>query len=79
MENPRHWRLRAQRYRLEASSCPVCRRLFFPPRLLCTHYIVRPAPLIDNGLPVPSTAVGITPRELSLGCRLTERITGCTA
>jgi hypothetical protein len=37
MENPRHWRLRAQRYRLEGSLCPVCGQPIFPPRPVCPH------------------------------------------
>lgn len=36
MEIPRHWRLRAQRYRLEGSTCPSCGALMFPPRPVCT-------------------------------------------
>jgi len=35
MEIPRHWRLRAQRYRLEGSTCPICGELIFPPRPIC--------------------------------------------
>jgi hypothetical protein len=35
MEVPRHWRLQAQRYRLEGSACPICGRLTFPPRMVC--------------------------------------------
>ena len=37
MEIPRHWRLKAQRYRLVGSSCPVCGQLTFPPHPVCTH------------------------------------------
>ena len=36
MEIPRHWRLKAQRYRLEGSICPSCGELMFPPRPFCT-------------------------------------------
>jgi uncharacterized OB-fold protein len=35
MEIPRHWRLKAQRYRLEGSVCPICSRPAFPPRPVC--------------------------------------------
>jgi hypothetical protein len=35
MEIAPHWRLKAQRYRLEGSACPVCRRVAFPPRPVC--------------------------------------------
>jgi uncharacterized OB-fold protein len=37
MEIPHHWRLKAQRYRLEGSSCPVCGRLAFQPRPVCAQ------------------------------------------
>ena len=42
MEIPRHWRLKAQRYRLEGSICPICGQLAFPPRLVCSHYDTQP-------------------------------------
>ena len=42
MEIPRHWRLKAQRYRLEGSACPVCGRPAFPPRPVCPHCAVQP-------------------------------------
>jgi uncharacterized OB-fold protein len=32
---PRNWRLREQRYRLEASRCTGCAALHFPPRAIC--------------------------------------------
>jgi len=35
MEIPRHWRLKAQRYRLEGSICSTCGQLTFPPRPVC--------------------------------------------
>ena len=31
MEISRHWRLKAQRYRLQGSVCPTCGRLAYPP------------------------------------------------
>jgi uncharacterized OB-fold protein len=37
MEIPTHWRLKAQRYRLEGAICPVCGRLTLPPRPVCPH------------------------------------------
>lgn len=37
MEVARHWRLKAQRYRLEGSFCPVCGQVSFPPRSACRH------------------------------------------
>jgi len=43
MEIPRHWRLKAQRYRLEGSICPTCGKLSFPPRPDCFHCTTQPA------------------------------------
>jgi hypothetical protein len=42
MEIPRYWRLKAQRYRLEGSTCPTCGQLIFPPRPVCSHCAVQP-------------------------------------
>ena len=39
MEIPAHWRLKAQRYHLEGSICPACRRIAFPPRPICPSSI----------------------------------------
>jgi hypothetical protein len=41
MEIPRHWRLKAQRYRLVGISCPTCGHLMFPPRPVCPHCTAR--------------------------------------
>lgn len=35
MENPRHWRLSEQRYRLVGEVCPDCDKKLFPPRDIC--------------------------------------------
>lgn len=35
MENPRHWRLKKQRYRLIGEECPKCEAKIFPPRVIC--------------------------------------------
>ena len=37
MEIPRHWRWKAQRYRLEGSTCQHCGRFIFPPRPVCPN------------------------------------------
>jgi len=37
MENPRHWRLKKQRYALVGSVCPHCSAKLFPPREVCPH------------------------------------------
>ncbi len=43
MEIPRHWRLKAQRYRLEGSICPACGRASFPPSRVCPSCAAQPA------------------------------------
>jgi uncharacterized OB-fold protein len=35
MEIARHWRLKAQRYRLEGSMCLSCGESMFPPHPVC--------------------------------------------
>ena len=35
MENPRHWRLKKQRYGLVGEECPHCAAKIFPPRDVC--------------------------------------------
>jgi uncharacterized OB-fold protein len=37
MENPRHWRLRQQRYGLVGEECPHCHAKLFPPRDVCPN------------------------------------------
>lgn len=37
MAVPRFWREQPQRYRLVASECGACQRVFFPPRSVCPH------------------------------------------
>lgn len=37
MENPRHWRLKKQRYGLVGEVCPHCNDKIFPPRDVCPH------------------------------------------
>jgi len=34
---PKTWREFPQRYRLEASKCNNCGKIFFPPRLICSN------------------------------------------
>lgn len=37
MSIPKYWREIPQRYRLEASKCKKCGKIFFPPRLICSN------------------------------------------
>ena len=52
MEITRHWRLKAQRYRMEGSICSICGQPIFPPRPVCPHCTVEPEPIADYGLSV---------------------------
>lgn len=42
MEISRHWRLKAQRYRLEGTACQICGRVTFPPRPVCPACTIQP-------------------------------------
>lgn len=53
MEIPRHWRLKAERYRLEGSACPNCGQLTFPPRPVCTRCCVEQAYLWRTERAIP--------------------------
>jgi len=63
MEIPRHWRLKAQRYRLEGSVCPICGQVTFPPRPVCPHCTAQPAQITGFGLSVLTTPIGISDIE----------------
>jgi len=76
MENPRHWRLKAQRYRLEGSTCRVCGRLIFPPRPACPQCTTQPELITGRGFQVLPAATGLTGIASNIGIRITERITG---
>ena len=52
MQVPRDWRLRAQRYRLVGSACPICGRLIFPPRPVCPYCAAQPATIAIPEFPV---------------------------
>jgi uncharacterized OB-fold protein len=56
MEVPRHWRLKAQRYRLEGSVCPICGQLSFPPRSVCRHDNVRLVKVTGYAVPLFTTS-----------------------
>jgi uncharacterized OB-fold protein len=48
MEIARHWRLNAQRYRLEGAACPICGQLTFPPRPVCPCCSAQPIRLAGS-------------------------------
>ena len=77
MEIPRHWRLKAQRYRLEGSVYPTCSHLIFPPRPVCAephHCTAQPARIAGGGLSVLPASIGLTGIESHIRYRFTERI-----
>jgi uncharacterized OB-fold protein len=59
MEIPRHWRLKAQRYRLEGSICPTCGQVTFPPRPVCPHCTTQPLRIDACGPSVLTTSIVI--------------------
>lgn len=74
MEIPRHWRLKAQRYRLEGSTCLICGRITFPPRPVCSHCIPQPAQIAGEALPVLLASTGLTGIESRVKYQITERM-----
>lgn len=50
MEIPRHWRLKAQRYRLEGSVCPTCGQVAFPPRPVSPYCVTQPVRVAGCGI-----------------------------
>jgi hypothetical protein len=52
MEITCHWRLKAQRYHLEGSACPICGQLTFPPRPVCPDCTAQPTLIAGWGLSV---------------------------
>ena len=75
MEIPRHWRLKAQRYRLEGSVCPICGQPIFPPRPLCSRCMAQRARSAIEPLPVLQISIGVSEFAAHIHHRMTERIT----
>jgi hypothetical protein len=50
MEIKRHWRLKAQRYRLEGSTWSTCDQPTFPPRLVDPHRTTQSVQIAGCGL-----------------------------
>ncbi len=70
MEISRHWRLKAQRYRLEGSRCPTCGQLYFPPRPVCPHDSAQTERIEASELlvlPVPNRTVDLNGWKESSG------------
>ncbi|MBU1118120.1 hypothetical protein KKD37_04130 [Patescibacteria group bacterium] len=67
MENPKHWRLNKQRYRLVGSICPICEEKSFPPRDICPRCSGKIEDNRPNVQVESNTAVGSTiPREVQI-------------
>ena len=65
MEIPRHWRMKAQRYRLEGSICPICGQVSFPPRQVCPHCGAQPALIAGSRLStLPASKLSVQPVPL---------------
>ena len=54
MEIPRHWRLKAERYRLAGSACRRCGQPTFPPRPYCPDCAAPSQPLAVSAIPAPT-------------------------
>ena len=75
MEVPRHWRMKAQRYRLEGVRCTICGQFTFPPRPVCSHCTTQPEQIAGEALPVFLASTGLTGIESHMKYQITERLT----
>ena len=73
MEIPRHWRLKAQRYRLLGSTCPTCGQLSFPPRPVCPHCPAKPVQIAGCELSTLPTSIEIPISNRILDTHLLKR------
>jgi|GEM_PF-888763 Predicted nucleic-acid-binding protein containing a Zn-ribbon len=74
MEIPPHWRLKAQRYRFEGSTCLICGRLSFPPRPVCLDCAHQPARIAGWELPEAIAAVHCRDSESRMTCEISESL-----
>jgi uncharacterized OB-fold protein len=74
MEIPRHWRLKAQRYRLEGSICAGCGQCSFPSRLVCLDCACQPMAMASWELPGMTTAMGRHDSEALLTSEIPESV-----
>jgi uncharacterized OB-fold protein len=64
----RYWREIPQRYRLEASKCKGCGKVWFPPRLICPNchkQSFEQVNLPDKGKLVTYTVIRVAPRDFT--------------
>jgi hypothetical protein len=75
MEIPRHWRLKAQRYYLEGSTCPTCGQLAFPRRPVCLQCTAQLTRIASGSLPILLTSISLPNIESLIRCQTMERMT----
>lgn len=75
MEIPRHWRLKAERYRMEGSLCPACGLPTFPPRPVCPHCTEKLGSL-SVVLPSASLSIHNSENASHMKYEIIERVTG---
>ena len=76
MEIARHWRLKAQRYRLEGSACPVCGRLSFPPRAICSDCTAQLAHAGGGRFSASPAGIPLADIQAHLGQHFADRLIG---
>jgi len=76
MEIPRHWRLKAQRYRLEGLICPSCGELMFPPRPVCPNHTDQLARIADSIILVLPASMNTFDIESRIRYESNERMIG---
>lgn len=76
MEITRHWRLKAQRYRLAYATCPACGQPTFPPRPVCPRCGSQTTPAADGRLTILASSIELTGFESRARPRITESISG---
>jgi rubredoxin-like zinc ribbon protein len=74
MEIPRHWRLKAQRYRLEGSICRFCGQPSFPPRPVCLECTYQPARIAGWEFPEANAAMQRHDNDPRMTCEIPESV-----
>jgi len=74
MEITRHWRLKAQRYRLEGSICPSCGEPMFPLRPVCPHCASQLWRLTGSGILLLPASINTSDVETRIPYEIIERM-----
>jgi len=72
MEIPRHWRMKAQRYHLDGSTCPYCNQSLFPPRPVFPHCKTQLMKTVGKEIQILSMFIDLA--EPHLPYRIIERL-----